>query len=273
MHTDNAGAKAARVAEELARLMPNIGGPKTSRRKLYNEVVHSMLLYGAPIWADALNIERTRLNMARVQRRSALRVAAAYRTVSEDAILVLTAIPPIDLLAQERLAVQRGTQKKEAREKTMQKWLLRWGRSTKGRWTHRLIGDLTAWCARKHGQLCFHLTQILTGHGCFGEYLHRISKEACSMCHHCGAEVDDAAHTAFDCPEWSYERDVLRDELGVGVLSPEGMVPSMLVSEEAWCAWGRYAVCIMQHKEEAERVRRGQRSSEVDACGASADTS
>lgn len=43
--------------------------------------------------------------MARCQRRIALRVAAAYRTISGDALLVLVGIPPICLLVMERTEI------------------------------------------------------------------------------------------------------------------------------------------------------------------------
>ena len=46
-----------------------------------------------------------------------------------------------------------------------------------------------------------HLTQVLTGHGCFSEYLHRIRKEATARCHHCDASVDSAQHTLEFCLE------------------------------------------------------------------------
>ncbi|CAB0044296.1 unnamed protein product, partial [Trichogramma brassicae] len=45
--------KAARVAGALAKIMPNIGGPRSSRHVLYAHVVDSILLYGAPIWSCA----------------------------------------------------------------------------------------------------------------------------------------------------------------------------------------------------------------------------
>ena len=61
-------------------------------------VMTSILLYGAEIWAKALEIEKYRKRMAAVQRRGALRVSCAYRTVSEAAVLVIAGTPPIDLL-------------------------------------------------------------------------------------------------------------------------------------------------------------------------------
>ena len=50
--------KAARVANALARPMPNIGGPRQTRRKLLASVVTSILTYGIAIWAEAVKIEK-----------------------------------------------------------------------------------------------------------------------------------------------------------------------------------------------------------------------
>ncbi|KAL7290364.1 hypothetical protein TKK_0016057 [Trichogramma kaykai] len=45
--------KANRVAGALLGLMPNIGGPRSSRRRLYASVVDSIFLYGALAWSEA----------------------------------------------------------------------------------------------------------------------------------------------------------------------------------------------------------------------------
>lgn len=55
------------------------------------------------------------------------------------------------------------------------------------------------------------MTQVLTGHGCFGEYLCRIKKERTTACHHCEEAVDTAQHTLAECPAWVEERRVLTD--------------------------------------------------------------
>ena len=47
--------------------------------------------------------------------------------------------------------------------------------------------------------LTYRVTQVLTGHGCFGKYLHRIRKEATARCHHCHVSVDSAQHTLEFC--------------------------------------------------------------------------
>ncbi|XP_076298330.1 uncharacterized protein LOC143217675 [Lasioglossum baleicum] len=54
---------------------------------------------------------------------------------------------------------------------------------------------------------------VLTGHGCFGEYLVRMRREPAAQCHHCGEEVDTAQHTLEECPAWAGPRRVLRAEV------------------------------------------------------------
>jgi hypothetical protein len=41
------------IANKLARIMPNQGGPGDSKRRVIASVVYSILLYGAPIWRKA----------------------------------------------------------------------------------------------------------------------------------------------------------------------------------------------------------------------------
>ncbi|XP_054257288.1 uncharacterized protein LOC128982350 [Macrosteles quadrilineatus] len=60
--------KAARSVAALSRLMANVGGPQSSRRRLLMSAVQSVLLYGSEVWADALNKEAYRSRFARVQR-------------------------------------------------------------------------------------------------------------------------------------------------------------------------------------------------------------
>ena len=86
-HIRGAAERAALKTAALARLMGNTKGPRPSVRRLLMTVTHSILLYGAEIWADATRIEKYRKKIAVVQRRGALRIACAYRTVSETAVL------------------------------------------------------------------------------------------------------------------------------------------------------------------------------------------
>ena len=80
-HLTEVCVKAEKINRALSRIMPNIGGPQGGRRRLLSTVVDSATLYAAPIWAHtkSSNIQV----IAQVQRRSTLRVACAYRTVSD----------------------------------------------------------------------------------------------------------------------------------------------------------------------------------------------
>lgn len=48
-HLRNTIPKVDRMSAALARLLPNLRGPSAKVRRLYATVVHSVLLYGAPI--------------------------------------------------------------------------------------------------------------------------------------------------------------------------------------------------------------------------------
>ena len=86
-HLRNAGLKASKVARALAGVMPNIGRPTQRRRLLLESVVYSVILYGAPIWANAICSNPSYgAACRRACRIITLRVACAYRTVSDIAL-------------------------------------------------------------------------------------------------------------------------------------------------------------------------------------------
>ncbi|XP_039315258.1 uncharacterized protein LOC120359890 [Solenopsis invicta] len=85
------------------------------------------------------------------------------------------------------------------------------------------------------------MTQVLTGHGCFGEHLHeRIGREATTRCHHCPEPRDTAQHTLEVCPAWDNEPTVVRE---------------ILESPTKWDAFASFCGNVMRQKEAAERVR------------------
>ncbi|KAE9521923.1 hypothetical protein AGLY_017657 [Aphis glycines] len=127
----------------------------------------------------------------------------------------------------------RGNPRDQAIDETMRTWQTRWNNSQKGRWTHSLIGDLRAWVNKKHGSINFHLTQALSGHGCFAEYLHRFGKLNSPECWYCSYPNDDAMQTIFNCDAWYSIRNETEVTLGIR-LSPENMITCMLSSKMNW---------------------------------------
>ncbi|XP_011860276.1 PREDICTED: uncharacterized protein LOC105557606 [Vollenhovia emeryi] len=102
-HLNYAADKALRVSRALHRIMPNLRGPSEPKRKLYYNVILSILLYASPVWGDSyLKNKNLQPILRRAQRSIALRVVAAYRTVSLDAATLLARVPPMDILIRER---------------------------------------------------------------------------------------------------------------------------------------------------------------------------
>lgn len=247
------------ITGNITRILPNISAAKHGRRILMSNVVHSLLLYGAPVWHGKMSKKGT-TELVKVQRRIALRVACAYRTVSTDALLVVTSIPPLDLQAQVR------KQKHEERRTTepnidpqietnlMTSWQENWNLSSKGQWTHLLIPNIPRWYERKHGYTDNWLTQSLTGHGYFSAYFHKYKKMPSAECWFCGYPNDTAEHTIFECDAWYNKRRILSMNLGTELI-PENMIPTMLASRTKWNWIAEYIHHAMKTKEKEERKR------------------
>jgi len=65
-----------------------------------------------------------------------------------------------------------------------------------------------------HGGLTFRATQLVTGHGSFGDYLVRIGRVESPACPHRGGAEDSARHTLEECPAWAVERGELMARVG-----------------------------------------------------------
>lgn len=216
-HIATASRKATESAKAIGRLMPNVGGPSQAKRALLGSVTNSKLLYASPIWASVgVKTAKNRLAMARAQRATALRTTRAYRTVSADASSVLAEMIPADLLAHERARVRNREEENNdllptdirsaERTITVSSWQARWDRSTKGRWTHRLIPNIQRWLEKPPMSLTFHLSQALSGHGCFRAYLKKMNRAEDSYCGYCVDPNDTVEHTIFVCPRWLDDR-------------------------------------------------------------------
>lgn len=266
-HFVYAGSRADKVASSLGRLMPNLGGPKECRRRLLMSVVNSILVYAYPVWADKLTVKRNVETLSRAQRRGALRCVSAYRTVSRVAASVLAGIPPIDLivagLLEVQLAVAAGRDRRAAKDEalvgTLRTWQGRWEQPEprdQGAWTKSLIQDVSKWCLRDRRTMktSYRLTQMLTGHGCFNAFLHKIERADDPSCAHCASPPPDTAlHTLLECPTWDQERRALVTV--IGRFAVPDLVDKMLADDRYWDAVVSFCEVVMLQKEEAERLR------------------
>nr|XP_012215832.1 PREDICTED: uncharacterized protein LOC105668174 [Linepithema humile] len=218
----------------------------------------------------------------RQQRRLASRIFRSYCTTSFVAATALAGLLPVEFLANSYAEVYRRTRdpdrtggarlrpgavekiRKNARRRAISQWQEAIVDSATGRWTtHTIQPCLPEWVDRRGRGLEFHLTQVLTGHGCFGDYLCRISREHTTGCHHCAAGRDTAQHTLTECEAWMEERRALTAVVGEDLSLP-ALVQAMLEGEDKWKAASDFCGAVMLQKEEAERIKRGE-AEEVDS--------
>lgn len=139
--------------------------------------------------------------------------------------MLLAGTPPGDLLALERTRINDKIDladptvtvkeiKNEERAITINSCQTRWSRGVKGEWTRRLLPDLKRWWSRSPQPLTYHLTQALSGHGCFRHYLRRMNRSPGADCLYCHHPEETAEHTIFECPHWSVHRLPVRQFTG-----------------------------------------------------------
>lgn len=261
-----------KAADSLSWLLPNLSGPKMKCRRLYAGILQSMALYGAPIWVDALRLRENVSSLRRPQRAIAQRAARCYRTTSGAVACVLAGTMPWELQAVVQAGVyawvaerkERGErpapkEMEAARRRACEDASIRWEEllvsSPSGRYTlDALLPVFPDWIERTQGFLSFRLSQVLTGHGCFGKYLHRIGREESPECQHCGAPVDDSEHTFRTCPAWAAERAVMTASVGPDT-SLAAIMAAMLLGRDKWAAVASFCERVLLQKEAAERER------------------
>lgn len=257
------------VASLLGRLLPNLGGPSEKVRRLYVGVVRSMALYGSPVWARVLPSSRfCRGQLRRLQRVVAIRVARGYRTLPHETAVVLAKVLPFEIHAEVYATVYRcvrdrdtlatptyvATMRRLAMESARIRWYLQLasGRAAGQRAVNAILPIFEQWLDCRHTALSYRLTQILTGHGCLGEYLRAIGAEETAICRQCGAEHDTAQHVLEDCPAFHAERRELRNHLGWD-LSLREVIRAIVNSRRCWKAMVSFCEEVLTKKEAAER--------------------
>lgn len=237
-HVDYICEKASKVQQTLARLMPNKFGARNGKRRLLANVTTSILRYGGETWSKALESESNRTKLNSVHRLAVMRVVSAYRTVSYDAACVIAGMKPIALTIQEDARCGESkrrigiSERPEHEEITLVEWQQMWDRSSNGRWTHRLIPQIKPWLERGHGEVGYHLTQFLTGHGAFEAYLYKRKKVDSPYCPTCVNDEETAEHALFICPRFDDERAELISK--APAVNADNIVRTMCESKEFW---------------------------------------
>ncbi|XP_040175055.1 uncharacterized protein LOC120907938 [Anopheles arabiensis] len=236
---------ALRVVRALRGVMRNHSGPQVSKRKLLAAVAASIIRYGAPVWAEAVDLQWCRRILDRVQRPLAQGITSAFHSTSCEVAVVLAGELPYHLLVKEdarcynRLQLSpdssREAIRQEEKESSLQLWQQQWDDEAANntsrylRWAHRQVPDVRLWTGRKHGEVDFYLSQVLSGHAFVHEFLHVFGFAPSPDCPRCAGSVESVAHVLFECPRFA---DV-RVELLHGV-DEDNLGSRLLESAESW---------------------------------------
>lgn len=266
-HIREATEKAAKISNNLNRIMPRTFGAGEGKRRLLAKIAEQIISYGSPVWDENLEIKQNTKHLEKAQRITAIRVSRAYKTVSSEALMVIGRCIPWEIKLKLRRNIRNRTEQCEDFEnKCMEKWQQKWRASStnKGKWTKSIIKDINSWYNRPHGELTYEMTQALTGHGCFQSYLYKIKKKLSPTCVHCDAgEDDDVEHTLFHCSKFRDKRTELTSFLNSD-LNKDTFIENLLKNSESWDKINAFIVQVITEKEKYDRAwQRGETTTEM----------
>lgn len=128
-----------------ARIMANIGNPAGAKWALLCGIVYSIILYGTPAWrVKSLGTTYIKIHLLfSAQRKTLLRVASVYITVSAATVQIITGTLRIDLMTDERGAMYKLVSSEESVH-IRDKFINVWCNVTRDtvQWIKRLILDI-----------------------------------------------------------------------------------------------------------------------------------
>ncbi|XP_067129396.1 uncharacterized protein [Centruroides vittatus] len=86
-------------------------------------------------------------------------------------------------------------------------WQQEWDSSETGRYCYKFFPTIQDRLQNKHFTVNFGVTQCLTRHGNFGEYLHRFCIRKSNLCDVDDSKKDDVQHYLFECTKFTTERE------------------------------------------------------------------
>jgi hypothetical protein len=123
-HINLMAEKCTKLAFALAKSAKiNWGLGHKALQIIYVGGILPLLLYGAPVWIRATEKETYKNKLTRIQRLINIKMAKAYRTVSREALCVITGMTPAHIIIQEaaelylrtRSHIEQFDKNKEAR--------------------------------------------------------------------------------------------------------------------------------------------------------------
>lgn len=225
-HIRKATEKASKAANALRGLLPRLDELSDGKRRLLASVAQSVILYAAPVWAPVLQYKCSEAILSLLNRKLAIGICRGYRAIPTPTAEVLANLTPIKLLIEERVITFGKTmaERREAKANTIVKWQARREEISGNTWLKRTMPNIISWINRAHGNFDFHVTQCLSGHGCYQAYLLRRRRTTTEICSHFMGE-DNVEHTIFGCPRWMEYRETAEHSLGLPLTVIASQIP------------------------------------------------
>lgn len=214
--------KTSKLIPRLRMVCPNIDGYSNKARQImYAGTVGVIWKYGSVIFASRLQLRKYRNIVRKQHRRMLIACLRAYRTCRYLSLTLLSAWVPLELeilgraiLACKKYGWRINTAplgisnmdidnksyidlKNLIRRRMLKVWETEWEDVPATSWTKHLFPKVkVALDAPLFAD--FYLTQALTGHGVFGNFLHKIGKIDSPLCPQCD-RIEDTEHVFIHC--------------------------------------------------------------------------
>ena len=104
--------------------------------------------------------------------------------------------------------------------------------------------NIKPWIGITFGEVNYYATQLLSGHGYFRKYLHRMGKYYYPYyLYEEGEIIDDAEHTFFECTRWqSYCSELMST---IKTITAANIIGVMIAGRENWASVANYVGRIL----------------------------
>ena len=226
-HIEYINKKAIKVIDRLYPIFRNTYGyGNTARRTMISACIDSLYFYASTIYAPVLRLKAVRTTIQAVERRANIRMARIYRTAGYMASTIIANRPPLVLRIEERNILYQHKNRLQLTWKMLnepvsipskyrelqaltdslvrKEWQSEWDQCSVSAWLRELVPNVPAkGCPIMKAN--FFLSQALTGHGAFGDYLTRIGRLKNSTCT-CGNSDQTAKHVFKECSRYAAGR-------------------------------------------------------------------
>lgn len=249
-HAAGVGERASNCFGKMSRVSATRWGVKyRALRVLYSGTYVATLTYAAAVWYHRSSAFVVRRALLRTQRPALILLTKAYRSCSSAALPVLAGVLPADLevyragrIAEEgrQLAPrERRKLRTEVRAQAVAQWQDRWRAADDGRDLYSFFPDVAVRLMQDWVEPDYVVSQLLTGHGCFRQRLHKLGLCESAVCP-CGESAESRDHALWECCLYADERSEMLDALVRAEIGPVYCI-ELVSSKRSFDALRRFA--------------------------------